>query len=54
MGAKCFPLNSRSKTYGLIGGTGGAGYPVRMRVEWPGNTENAAKTSAWAYLKFVH
>ena len=37
----------------VIIGNGLAGVKVRMRAEWRGDTENAAKNSVWRYVKFV-
>lgn len=52
-GTGCVHMTSTSRAAGLLDSNGLVGVKVRMRAEWRGNTENAAKNSAWRYLKFV-
>jgi hypothetical protein len=49
----CIHMAPASWGAGLLSGSGLAGVKVRMRAEWRGDTESAAKNSVWRYVKFV-
>lgn len=49
----CRRLNSLSRNGIYFNSTWTVGARARVRLFWDGDTENAAKTSAWAYVKFV-
>jgi len=52
-GTGCIRMTSASQAAGLLDSKGLLGVKVRMRAEWRGNTESAAKNSVWRYVKFV-
>ena len=49
----CVRMSSTSRGIAVLSGKGLAGIRVRLRAEWRGDTENAARTSEWRYVKFV-
>lgn len=49
----CVHMSSYSKAAALLDSRGLVGIRIRMRAEWRGDTENAAKNSDWRYVKFV-
>lgn len=52
-GTGCVHMTPRSVATGLLDGRDLVGMKIRMRAEWRGDTENAAKPSEWRYVRFV-